>query len=318
VSMRFYHRLIRSLILPNNAGPNDPATVIGPDIPDELKVYYGNEGLTVVQATILRQDEGTYVYLANITSNPVPGVPLRPQMGIGTCEKTLIGTKVVREVCRVNSPLVPALPAMTFGATSFGSELVVRGMFSTLQIVDGATLILTSGSNLNVDNGADFVYRGHVVDPGEYIYQTTGLTVTNSTSPQLIPGFQFDVEPGWAYHATALLSVTGASAGGLRVDWSRTGGIVSADIRRFPYGPTPGTTNIQSTAMQTGRRDADADAMYGVDGGAVPASVIEEAVIIPSGSGTVGVRAAQAVSDATPTVVSIASRLIVRRGVLMN
>lgn len=38
--LRFYHRLIRTLTLPNNAGPNDPAIIIGPDLPPCMQARY--------------------------------------------------------------------------------------------------------------------------------------------------------------------------------------------------------------------------------------------------------------------------------------
>lgn len=40
--MNFLHRLIRTLILPNNAGPNDPAIIIGPDLPPCMQSRYSS------------------------------------------------------------------------------------------------------------------------------------------------------------------------------------------------------------------------------------------------------------------------------------
>lgn len=41
--MRFYHRLIRNLVLPSNARPSDPRIVIGPDVPAELQQHYAGK-----------------------------------------------------------------------------------------------------------------------------------------------------------------------------------------------------------------------------------------------------------------------------------
>lgn len=311
MSMRFYHRGVRTMIIPSNAGHGQSRVVIGVDefALNIINSYFQSASIDQVAVGGIFQyiGGGTDWFVFEVSCEDATD----PQGTVGAVYRGVyVFGQVFLQMQYVDNEMHFFGPAEWILAS--GEQIHFNGDN------DPNTGVRIHNMSLELSSTGRLVYRGHEVDPGEYIYQTTGLSVSNSTSPQLIPGFEFDVEPGWAYHATALLSVTGASAGGLRVDWSRTGGVVSADIRRFPYGPTPGTTDIQSTAMQTARRDADADAMYGVDGGSVPASVIEEAVIIPSGSGTVGVRAAQAVSDATPTVVSIASRLIVRRGVLMN
>lgn len=58
--MRFLRTLIRNLILPNNAGTNDPRLVLGPDIPAILVAYYAPR--TVVAAEIAYSDATHYQY----------------------------------------------------------------------------------------------------------------------------------------------------------------------------------------------------------------------------------------------------------------
>jgi hypothetical protein len=66
--VNFIHRLVRTLILPNNAGPNDARIVIGPDIPADLVAFYAGFGFTVVAAIIHWTDGTHYFYEADLKS----------------------------------------------------------------------------------------------------------------------------------------------------------------------------------------------------------------------------------------------------------
>jgi hypothetical protein len=53
---------LRTLTLPANAGPNDPAIVLGDEIPPELVTFYG--GTTIISAIIFRKASNLYGYIA--------------------------------------------------------------------------------------------------------------------------------------------------------------------------------------------------------------------------------------------------------------
>lgn len=59
-----FKRIVRSLILPSNAGPNDPRIVIGPDVPSELTTYY--LPLDVPAAILFYSSATTYGYIAAV------------------------------------------------------------------------------------------------------------------------------------------------------------------------------------------------------------------------------------------------------------
>lgn len=52
----------QSLTLPPFAGPNDPAIVVGPDIPPEIVAFYAPD--TVISVLIFRQSQGNYICFA--------------------------------------------------------------------------------------------------------------------------------------------------------------------------------------------------------------------------------------------------------------
>ena len=68
--MRFNHRLIRTLILPNNAGPNDARIVIGPDITAELKAKYG---ANIVANLLFYRNGNQYEFFGDTTHGLTAG-----------------------------------------------------------------------------------------------------------------------------------------------------------------------------------------------------------------------------------------------------
>jgi len=71
--MRSFFALLRSLTIPYGAGANDPAIVIGRDVPAELAAFYAPD--TVVACEIYRENSTTYVYDALV--DPVVGLTFR-------------------------------------------------------------------------------------------------------------------------------------------------------------------------------------------------------------------------------------------------
>lgn len=142
---------------------------------------------------------------------------------------------------------------------------------------------------------------------------TSNLNLTDTTMTD-VPNFKFQVEPGWAYYATVMISYTGPTAADIKFDWTRDNGIISTDIRRFIIGLAAGTTTNMNSSVLMPRRDGDTDQTVGADGGAGSGATtyLEHVVIIPSVKGNVGFRAAQA-ADTGTTEITTASRLFVQR-----
>lgn len=163
------------------------------------------------------------------------------------------------------------------------------------------------------------VYNGIQLDPITWVYVTTGLSKTNDTLEE-VPGFVFPVELGYAYVVHALIAYTGPTNADIQFDWSRSGGVENSDIRRFIIGlATDTATNMNSTVLLP-RRDGDTNQQVGADGGAGSGSTsyIEHVVVIPSGDGIIGFRAAQVSTSETPTNITTASRLVVTRGLVVT
>lgn len=94
-----------SLVIPSDAGPNDPQIDIGSDIPANLTAYYATFGLTVVNGTIYRYDATQY----NYTVLCIGGGPGNVILATGACDST--GT-VIQATSIQN---VPGQPSFTIG-----------------------------------------------------------------------------------------------------------------------------------------------------------------------------------------------------------
>ncbi len=164
------HRLIRSLILPNNAGVGDPQTVIGPDIPTELQNYYNpndpvlkTNGLVTANilfrgATLLGVPQ--YYYIGQLDDGS--GFTRIPIVVFGYVVNT-----TVKEICRLDS----------------SGSLIITGGFKAIPygsvppFVAGPSLIthdLARGGNIFIASQSDFAGIGSgfslVLDTG-----TTGF-----------------------------------------------------------------------------------------------------------------------------------------------
>jgi len=71
-TLRFIKRLIRNFVIPNNAGPGQARTVIGPDVPAELTAYYAATPYfsTVAMAYLAYDSFNRYWYMATLGSVP--------------------------------------------------------------------------------------------------------------------------------------------------------------------------------------------------------------------------------------------------------
>ena len=146
LGLRFYHRLIRTLTLPNNAGPNDPAIIIGSPFPAELQTYYSSLAApgTVIAAMIWRQSATNYIYEADVTFLTAPS-------GLYKCCGIRDTTGLIQELYRIGNVFGPGTSAvMSFGVPQF-TDVVIGGQ---LEIPGSGSGVEGSGSSISLDDNS--------------------------------------------------------------------------------------------------------------------------------------------------------------------
>ena len=124
--MNFVRRLIRSLTLPNNAGPNDPAIVIGPDIPPELQAFYTGVGISLIAALIFRTDANEYDYIALGDEGGIP------HLLTGTCDA---GT-----IFHITDQVTAGIGVLSVGTISPFAAFQLGGTFNIDGVAQGRGL----------------------------------------------------------------------------------------------------------------------------------------------------------------------------------
>jgi len=124
---------ITSLIVPTLAGPNDPAIVLGADIPPELVAYYAPA--IVVAVLIFRQDANDYAYQALLN---LAGVPFA---------EGIVNAGVVYEQFEMFKGTTAS--QMSF----FGSILQLEGGALNVRLAS-ALNVLDAGSALNIGSSS--------------------------------------------------------------------------------------------------------------------------------------------------------------------
>ena len=79
-----------SLVLPEDAGPNDPQIDIGTDNPPDLVAYYAGFGDTLIQSFIFRANATDYTYLALVVGGGIPFMALGSSNAAGVNEMETI------------------------------------------------------------------------------------------------------------------------------------------------------------------------------------------------------------------------------------
>lgn len=137
-----------------------------------------------------------------------------------------------------------------------------------------------------------------------YKRKATAENVTNSTSMQEDDELFFSLPVG-AWRVEAFLHVTGAAAADVAVSWVFTG--VAALSHRACIGPGLGTAGVTNSAF--GRFSAHGlgtSSSYGLDGSAASA-IHEDLLLVVTTAGTIKLNWAQAVANATPSVMAVGS-----------
>lgn len=147
-----------------------------------------------------------------------------------------------------------------------------------------------------------------------YVDKTAGKSMTSDTTIANDNHLFYDFAAsrvGHTYRVQAVLAVTGAAAGDIKVDWTTTGTIVTAKARQC-RGPDVGTADVTaSAAYRTSGGHALADDItYGCDGTNTSA-ITEEFVVGITAAGRLQMRWAQNASSGTATTVTADSFLLI-------
>lgn len=150
--MRFYHRLIRSLVLPNNASPNDPRIVIGPDIAPELLAKYG---ANIVANLLFYRSANQYEFFANTTGGLRAG-SVNIALGF-TGETWSMTTDGVRSIFRFGDVVGATNYIVDFQPGAGNSQVQFRNAFTIF--ADGASLRMNPLAVFEIDNGQGFYVK---------------------------------------------------------------------------------------------------------------------------------------------------------------
>lgn len=151
-----------------------------------------------------------------------------------------------------------------------------------------------------------------------YVDKTAGAqSVTSSTTYVDDTALQLTLLPNRTYECKCVLSVTGAAAADVKLQWSLAADLTMV-VQRAARGPTIGTTDVtggSAAATTVGVNRASSSHVatttnsYGLDG--TNASDVVEEFVITTGSvgGLLKLQWAQRTSSATSTVVGVDSYL---------
>lgn len=218
--MRFIHRILQYLRLPQNAGPNDPQTIIGPLIDPQIAAYYLPD--TVVSNMIFQLSPGVKQYIAQVTND---GVLFGPTyLAFGSAGYDLSDVPFVRESHRIGlglsgdgtAPLVIGLelpgdrsPLFVYGDTLFesGGSVQMDGpvfTFGDVGVVGGFAIDAIS---------APRGYRtGNIYTGGGNVAASTGTTEVAVTSATWGTEPTFTFKNNRSYELTVMGMVRAATA----------------------------------------------------------------------------------------------------------
>jgi hypothetical protein len=220
---------LRTLTLPANAGPNDPAIVIGDEIPPELVAFYGT---SIISAMIFRLTAGNYDYIALIS---LAGVA--PAMATGTVTGGLVNEATVIFQFFATPQTVNIGNASNVGINVGGggkldiesdvnliTSVLAIETGSDINVESGGEINLLSGSNLDVESGA----IANVQSGGEIEIESGGIL-----DIQLGSTFTADtvsLPRGWRAFAGSAASSAGIGA---ETAILTTGGFVAKNDRAY-------------------------------------------------------------------------------------
>lgn len=208
--LRFYHRLIRTLTLPNNAGPNDTRIVIGPDLPPELITKYG---VAIKAAIIFYRDATQYQYIGITTAGLVVGT-------------VVIAGPVVLETWSITTDGVRAFFRMgdRAGATNTTTEFVAGAGNSVVSFDNATTLVLAGRAFQWAYPGGPLIDNGQ----GVMVSQPRGLmnaqiNAAANSGPLAAETVLFNMNLNWPNGRAFMHTI--------RFRLIPAGGVLSANVR---------------------------------------------------------------------------------------
>ncbi len=157
-TLRFLHRLIRNLVIPSNAGPNDPAYIVGPDIRQIVADYYANASIPpgqVIFSEYMQLNEDVYEYRALVIEEPQTVF-----VATGVVAFNLSDVQYISEASRI----IAGNSLGGFASTVFGAIATDPGGLASgrVTIAAGSLLSILSDAvlegTLQVNIGGDITY----------------------------------------------------------------------------------------------------------------------------------------------------------------
>jgi hypothetical protein len=145
------------------------------------------------------------------------------------------------------------------------------------------------------------------------IKKAANESVTSSTVFQDDDDFSIDLDAGKTYRVETYLSVSGATAGDIKVAWVLTGGAAQLTARHC-RGPALATADVTATSIRDSVHNLVTTTIgYGTDN-ATNSSIFEDFLVettTANASGTLTMQWAQNGSSATSTTMSSSSYMVV-------
>lgn len=145
------------------------------------------------------------------------------------------------------------------------------------------------------------------------VLKTANESVTSSTTMQDDDDFSFPLAAGKSYRIEAVLGVSGAAAGDIKVAWVGAGGVAGLSATRYCLGPAAAITDASAATVRTQRANITTVIAYGTDG-ALQSAIREEFLVETTTSGAAGtltMQWAQNASSATATVMCAGSYVVI-------
>ena len=145
------------------------------------------------------------------------------------------------------------------------------------------------------------------------IKKAANESVTSSTTFQDDNDFSIDLDAGKTYRIETFLSVSGATAGDIKVAWVLTGGVAQLSARHC-RGPAVGPADVTATTIRDSVHNLTTTTIsYGTDN-ATNSAIFEDFLVettTANASGTLTMQWAQNGSSATSTTISASSYVVV-------
>lgn len=243
--------------------------------------------VTITAAALAAGTTGADIYLAKGSTPPTSGTSSMRKQAAGS------GTPPSLTVTNALFGSNDNPTTNTFGA---GTPAQIRS-----EAVDAASAAVVNIKGDGSGRVGPMSWNADGSDPLSKVKAST-QTVTSSTTKVDCTDIAFPVVAGGSYIFRAALRVTGQTAGDIAIDWTHPGGTITI----FGLGPdaamASGTTAADmEVIVRSGTASPSTSTTYGLSGSAT--DVFLDGSYVATSAGTVQMRFAQAVSNATGTQV---------------